>query len=152
MKKNLMTAVIAMLSMLMTATCVTSCGDDDDDEDEATETTDYDWTSALTSVSATPGAKYIAKQQGQSKLYTIKVTEATTESVTLEINGTEVVLSDAGASYVSTSLEKMYKADAEADPESVLLCKKSGAKTLISPTEGSNETIATGLKTMIVEL
>ena len=145
-----MTAVIAMLSMLMTATCVTSCGDDDDDEDEATET--YDWTSALTSVPATPGARYIARQQGQSKLYTIKVTEATTESVTLDINGTEVVLSDAGASYVSTSLEKMFQADAEADPESVLLCKKSGAKTLISPTEGSNEKIATGLKTMIVEL
>ena len=55
-------------------------------------------------------------------------------NVTFIIDGKTINLSDAGCSYLSTSLEAINKAKAEANPAGVLLALGAKSTTLISPT------------------
>ncbi|MBR5696014.1 MAG: hypothetical protein IKX43_07300 [Paludibacteraceae bacterium] len=63
-------------------------------------------------------------------------------NVTFIIDGKTINLSDAGCSYLSTSLEAINKAKAEANPAGVLLALGAKSTTLISPTESSNSAIS----------
>lgn len=74
----------------------------------------------------------------------IKVLSAEAGNVTFEIDGKEINLSDAGCSYLSTSLEAINKAKAEANPSEVLLVLGAKSSSLISPTEAANPTVKAG--------
>lgn len=74
----------------------------------------------------------------------IKVISAEAGNVTFEIDGKKINLSDAGCSYLSTSLEAINKAKAEANPAEVLLVLASNSSNLISPTESANPTVKAG--------
>lgn len=71
----------------------------------------------------------------------IKVVKAAAGDVTFNIDGKSINLSDAGCSYLSTSLEAINKAKAEADPANVLLVLAAKSTNLVSPTECSNPTV-----------
>jgi len=68
----------------------------------------------------------------------IKLKAAEAGNVTFVIDGKTVNLSDAGCSYLSTSLEPINKAKAEANPADVLLVLAAKSTKLISPTEAAN--------------
>lgn len=65
-------------------------------------------------------------------------------NVTFNIDGKTINLSDAGCSYLSTSLVAMNKATAEANPSSVLLVLAAKSTNLVSPTDCSNPVIKSG--------
>ncbi len=65
-------------------------------------------------------------------------------NVTFIIDGKTINLSDAGCSYLSTSLEAINKAKAEADPSKVLLALAAKSTSLVSGTECVNAAIKSG--------
>ncbi len=71
----------------------------------------------------------------------IKLKAAEAGNVTFVIDGKTVNLSDAGCSYLSTSLEPINKAKAEANPSEVLLVLAAKSTKLISPTEAANTVV-----------
>lgn len=71
----------------------------------------------------------------------IKLKSAEPGNVTFSIDGKTVNLSDAGCSYLSTSLEPINKAKAEANPSEVLLVLAAKSTKLISPTEAANTVV-----------
>jgi hypothetical protein len=78
------------------------------------------------------------------------ITEASDGKVvfTLENNKT-ITLSDAGTSYLTTSLNAIGQTDAVANPGSVLLILKSGSKVIASGKQATNQTIKDGAKETI---
>lgn len=71
----------------------------------------------------------------------IKIESAEAGNVKFNIDGKSINLSDAGCSYLSTSLEPINKAKAEANPAEVLLVLAAKSTKLISPTEASNAVV-----------
>lgn len=93
---------------------------------------------------ATLGANDIIACNNAGYAGAIKVVSAEAGNVTFEIDGKTINLSDAGCSYLSTSLEAINKAKAEANPSSVLLVLGANSSNLISPTEAANATVKGG--------
>lgn len=71
----------------------------------------------------------------------IQIKSAEAGNVTFVIDGKSINLSDAGCSYLSTSLEAINKAKAEANPAQVLLVLAAKSTKLISPTEAANAVV-----------
>lgn len=146
MKKNLLTAAVAMLSMLMTSTCFTACGDDDDDDDKDSSSVTENITWKETSVDVEAGSTVYFKHG--SKEGSFVVTSAETGKVVLAVsydgNTNSVTLSDAGTSYCSTSCEGLTQSAAESDPSSVLFALASSSTTVESGTEVKSATIKAG--------
>lgn len=71
----------------------------------------------------------------------IKLESAEAGNVKFTIDGKSINLSDAGCSYLSTSLEPINKAKAEANPAEVLLVLAANSTKLISPTEAANAVV-----------
>lgn len=71
----------------------------------------------------------------------IKVVKAAAGDVTFVIDGKSINLSDAGTSYLSTSLEAINKAKAEANPSAVLLVLAAGSTKLVSGTKAANAVV-----------
>lgn len=65
-------------------------------------------------------------------------------NVTFEIDGKTINLSDAGCSYLSTSLEPINRAKAEEKPAEVLLALAAKSTELITPTDCTNPTVKSG--------
>lgn len=97
-------------------------------------------------------AKSIAVEAGKEYVYSkkagegaaegsFKVTAAEAGSVTLEIGGKTVTLSDAGASWLSNDFEAWKNADVTNGAD-VLLCLLKESKNIAGATESSNEVIS----------
>lgn len=97
-------------------------------------------------------AKSIAVEAGKEYVYSkkagegaaegsFKVTAAKAGSVTLEIGGKTVTLSDAGASWLSNDFEEWTNADVTSGAD-VLLCLLNKSTNIAGATESSNEVIS----------
>lgn len=97
-------------------------------------------------------AKSIAVEAGKEYVYSkkagegaaegsFKVTAAKAGSVTLEIGGKTVTLSDAGASWLSNDFEEWTNADVTSGAD-VLLCLLKESTNIAGATESSNEVIS----------
>ena len=95
-----------------------------------------------TSITVVEGKTYGYKQG--STIGTFKVTAATSGSVTIEIGGKTVTLSDAGNSYLSKTFDGMNLAAATANPENVLFCLLSESTNVASGTLATRPAIADG--------
>lgn len=137
-----LSAIVAMLSMMATTATFTSCSDDDDDEEPGSEVVELDWTKATETIAVTPGMSFKAKHG--EKVYSVKVVKAEAGAVTLNIDGTEVELSDAGTSFCSVDKKGMYQKEAEAAASSVLMALSPKSKNVISGTACANDIVSAG--------
>ena len=137
-----LSAMVAMISMMATATVATSCSDDDDDDTTTVTPADptEDWSKATSKITATPGATLSAKNEG--KVYTVKGVSAEAGKVVVNINGNDVTLSDAGTSYLSINGAGLYQKDAKEAAGTVLMALSAGPTALISGTEVKDAEIA----------
>ena len=143
-----LSAIVAVLAMLMTSVSVSSCSSDDDDDSVAAAKSllEQVLTSTTTSETVAQGdtvAFYNAKMGLKGILV---VTAVSSTSVTFSINGTSYTLGDADAddsylTYASTYATSKL-AQATTSPTTVVLVKSKGSKTIASGTKASNTTIS----------
>lgn len=132
-----LSAIVAMLSMMATATVTSSCSDDDD-----SNTKIQDWSLSTDSIIVKQGMKFTAKQNGIK--YDVEVVSASDGAVTLNIDSIEVKLSDDGTSFCSVEKKGMTQSQAETEPENVLMALSPKSKKVISPTKCANQKVKAG--------
>ena len=147
MKKNFFKWAV-YFTALATALTFASCGDDDEEEvdgDGNTVVIEGFETFTAQSIDVKAGDVILYSKVGniQTNVFSrFKVVSAEAGKVVLDFNGTQVTLSDADASYLSSELQEWHKAEAEASPENVLMCLKKQSTTIIDGTKGDNEVIS----------
>ncbi len=147
MKKNFFKWAV-YFTALATALTFASCGDDDEEEgdgDGNTVVIEGFETFTAQSIDVKAGDVILYSKVGniQTNVFKeFKVVSATAGKVVLDFDGVEVTLSDADASYLSSEIKEWHKAEAEANPEQVLMCLKSGTSTIIDGTKGGNEIVS----------
>lgn len=137
-----LSAIVAVLAMLMTSVSVSSCSSDDDDDSTSAPTFES-YTYTVDSVTVNTGS-LVAYKHG-STYGTFSVTKASAEEVDLvffsDLAGTKqvgtVTLSDAGTSYVNTDFKGITKAAATDAAASVLMAKRYGYANVISGTKAT---------------
>ncbi|MCQ2193267.1 MAG: hypothetical protein MJZ23_10500 [Paludibacteraceae bacterium] len=138
---HLLASVMVLLSMLTMPIAITSCNNDEDLTDYSGDINpnDFDWSKVVEEIPAKEGAKIYAINGINA--YTIIVKSAKDGLVYLDINGTEIKLSQKdGYVYVSTSVRAWTAEDAKALPRGVLLQLKPFSTLLQS---GKLSTVAT---------
>lgn len=152
MKKRFFRMAVIMTA-LTTALAFSSCGEDPTEEDNNNEQVVDDGNSNNTTTTTSYEFKNnkIAVETGKTYVYSMDqknvdgefiVTAATAGSVTFTINGKTITLSDAGASYLSTSFEAIKQAAALEDPSKILFCLLSSSTNISSATNASKTEIA----------
>ena len=135
-----LSAIVAVLAMLMTSVSVSSCSSDDDDA-AADSFTGHTYTVDTVAVST---GSLVAYKHGIT-YGTFSVTKASADEVDLvffsDIEGTKqvgsVTLSDKGTSYVNTSYQGLTMVEATAAANSVLMAKRYGSANVISGTKAT---------------
>ena len=148
-----------LFTALATALTFASCGNDDDEEenndgnkeqvngdDEVVPS--YQFLDNSIEVKAGDVILYTKEEKGTiTNIYEeFTVVSAKAGEVVLKINGKQVTLSDAGASYLSEDFKEWKTADATAAPAKVLLCLKGNQTNtiIIDGTLAGNATISGG--------
>jgi len=157
MKKNFFKWAV-LFTALATALTFASCGDDDEEEnndgnkeqvngdDEVVPS--FQFLDNSIEVKAGDVILYSKVEKGTitNEYEEFTVVSATAGEVVLKINGKQVTLSDAGASYLSEDFQEWKTADAKAAPAKVLLCLKGNQTNtiIIDGTLAGNTTISGG--------
>ena len=156
MKKNFFKWAV-MLTALATALTFSSCGNDDDEDDQNHQNTEnnegndeikqaYQFLDNSITVQAGDVIMYTKEEKGTitNEYEEFTVVSAKAGEVVLKINGKQVTLSDAGASYLSEDFKEWKTADATANPSKVLLCLKGNQTNtiIIDGTLAGNATIS----------
>ena len=146
MKKNFFKWAV-LFTALATALTFSSCGNDDDEEENNGENNEQFLDNSI-EVKAGDVILYAKVEKGTitNEYEEFSVVSAKTGEVVLKINGKQVTLSDAGASYLSEDFKEWKTADAKADPAKVLLCLKGNQTNtiIIDGTLAGNSTISEG--------
>jgi hypothetical protein len=158
MKKNFFKWAV-LFTALATALTFSSCGNDDDEEENNGENNEqlkeddeavpsYQFLDNSIEVKAGDVILYAKVEKGTitNEYEEFSVVSAKAGEVVLKINGKQVTLSDAGASYLSEDFKEWKTADAKADPAKVLLCLKGNQTNtiIIDGTLAGNSTISEG--------
>ncbi len=144
-----LSAIVAVLAMLMTSVSVSSCSSDDDDDSVAAAKSllEQVLTSKITTETVAQGdtvAFYNVKNGAKGILV---VTAVSSTSVTFSVNGTSYTLGDAEAdasylTYANSTYATSQLAQAKANPTAVVLVKLAASQTIASGKKASNTTIS----------
>ena len=139
-----LSAIVAVLAMLMTSVSVSSCSKDDDDAEPNPA-----GSSTLDSINVSEGDSIAFSNTSLAISDTLIVTAVSGSSISLDLNGNTYILGDGKTdnSYLSY-IEKVYStssyAQALANPTKVVMAKRANEKRIISGKEAKDATIKGG--------
>ena len=151
-----LSAIVAVLAMLMTSVSVSSCSSDDDDDSVATKSLlEQVVTSSTTSLSVAKGDTVAFYNAANNIKGTFAVTNVDTENqtITISIDGKTFTLSDAGTSYLAyvNGYVAQQTSDFADNASKVILAKKTAASSIISGTESGASQKAGAGKTVFLK-
>lgn len=153
-----LSAIVAVLAMLMTSVSVSSCSSDDDDDSVATKSLlEQVVTSSTTSLSVAKGDTVAFYNAANNIKGTFAVTNVDTENqtITISIDGKTFTLSDADAGTSYLAYVNGYVAQQTSDfadnASKVILAKKTAASSIISGTESGASQKAGAGKTVFLK-